>query len=453
MPVFVNRTLNLKKIKAIGFDMDYTLVQYHTQAFESLTHKNIIDKLISMKGYDPAIRSLTFNNDLVIQGLVIDIKLGNILKLSRYGKVKVAYHGTTKMDFKIQKEIYEKKEIDVSNPHIQSLDTFFSTANGVLYAQLVTMKDEGVKLPEYEKMAYDTKEMLDVCHRDGTLKNEVARNITAYIKPDPELPLLLEEYKKAGKKLIIITNSDYNYTRLLMDHCFTPYLKEHKNWRELFELTVTLSMKPKFFTANTAFLKVDPETCYMQNTEEKITHGIFQGGNATRLMKDLSLFPDEILYIGDHIYGDVVSLKKHFSWRTALVFGPLAEELESIKKGKHCQDQIDQLMSEKEVHEMQLHKLYSKGREKSTSEKEQISALFDKLEKLNQQISKLIEEYQNYFNPYWGERMRAGHEEGYLAGQIEKYACIYMPTVKELLEYPPRSYFRPKRRVMPHEHI
>ena len=50
MSVFVNRILNLKKIKAIGFDMDYTIVRYKTENFEryayestlKLLHENVI---------------------------------------------------------------------------------------------------------------------------------------------------------------------------------------------------------------------------------------------------------------------------------------------------------------------------------------------------------------------------------------------------------------------------
>ena len=42
MSVYVNRTLNMKKIKAIGFDMDYTLVRYKTEAFEKFVFENIV---------------------------------------------------------------------------------------------------------------------------------------------------------------------------------------------------------------------------------------------------------------------------------------------------------------------------------------------------------------------------------------------------------------------------
>ena len=35
--VYVNRTLNLKRIRYIGFDMDHTLVRYNSENFERLS--------------------------------------------------------------------------------------------------------------------------------------------------------------------------------------------------------------------------------------------------------------------------------------------------------------------------------------------------------------------------------------------------------------------------------
>lgn len=37
--VFCNRTLNLRSIRAIGFDMDYTLVEYNVQAWEGKAYQ------------------------------------------------------------------------------------------------------------------------------------------------------------------------------------------------------------------------------------------------------------------------------------------------------------------------------------------------------------------------------------------------------------------------------
>ena len=88
MSVYVNRVLNMKKIKAIGFDMDHTLVEYHTENFEELVHQETLKKLVSNLDYPKDCLKLKFDFHLVIQGLVIDKKRGNILKLSRFGKVK-----------------------------------------------------------------------------------------------------------------------------------------------------------------------------------------------------------------------------------------------------------------------------------------------------------------------------------------------------------------------------
>ncbi len=454
MKAYINRALNMKRIKAIGFDMDYTLVKYHTETFEHQVYKIVIEKLIENKKYPVEIRKLDFDFKRVIQGLVLDIRRGNILKLNRYSKVKSSYHGTKKIDFNTQQEIYLNKAIDLSDPMIVSLDTNFSVSYGVLYGQLVDMKDSETDLPSYETIAFDLKDMIDLAHRDDSVKAIVRNNIERYIVQDPELPPMLETYKKQGKKLIIITNSDYDYTKALMDYTFNPYLQEHQDWKELFEITITLSMKPRFFSSKAPFLRVNPETSLMSNHQIKLNPGVYQGGSATLLQKDLGLEASEILYLGDHIFGDVVSLKRTFGWRTALVFEPLCYEVEGTKKGKEIQEQINTLMEEKSIVEENLNELYSRRSQSNQSvSKDKINSLYHKIDEFNQQISKLIDEYQAGFNPYWGEQMRAGFEESRLAGQIDKYACIYMSQVKDLFKYSPRTYFRPMKRLLPHEMI
>lgn len=452
MGIFINRTLNLKKIKAIGFDMDYTIVRYNTEAFERYTHLATLKKLVSEKKYPEDILKLEFDFHRVIQGLVIDKKKGNLLKVSRFGKVKSSYHGLSPIDFKEQQKMYGSGVIDLSDSHIQSLDTNFSVSNGVLYSQLVEMKKKNPQFPDFETLADDIKSALDLCHSDGTLKNHVRNNISEFIIQDPDVVTLLERYKRYGKKLLIITNSDFKYTKLLLDYTINPFLKEHKDWSELFDITVTLSSKPRFFTTQTAFLKIDPATGNMTNADGKITKGIYQGGFAGKLQQDLGLEGDEILYLGDHIYGDVVSIKKTFNWRTALVLDPLKEEIEAIKSSAIIQSEIDKQMAIKESLEHMLNQIEMRKNELHENvSKEELNALFLDVDKVNTIISDLLDQHRKFFNPYWGEMMRAGLEESRFADQVEKYACIYMTKVADLLSYSPRTYFRPFRRILPHE--
>lgn len=452
MDVFVNRTINFKRIKAVGLDMDYTLVRYDAAAFEKLTYDSAVKGLIELRNYPEAITQIAFDYKQVIQGLVIDKKYGTLLKLSRFGKVKMAYHGHRLLPFGEQQKYYQERVIELSDDHIQSLDTNFSISNGVLYQNLVELKNRGLELPDYLALAKDVRFIIDLIHRDGTLKSHVRKDLPKYIIPDEDTVKLLERWKSYKKKLLIITNSDFEYTKLLLNFTINPFLKNHKNWQELFDVVITFSMKPRFFNEKSIFLKIDPKTGMMSNHTGSVAKGIFQGGNAEQLEQDIGIQGSDILYFGDHIYGDVVSIKKTFNWRTALVLDGLQEEMEGLIKGSSTQGKLDALMSRKVEIEDELNELYSQEFENGQKTPEaEVKKRFGEMDILNEKISKQIVEYQKYFNPNWGELMRAGNEESRFAGQVEKYACLYMVKFSDLINYSPRHYFRPARRVLPHE--
>lgn len=197
MGIYVNRTLNMKQIAAIGFDMDYTLVRYDSEAFEEMTYKEIIKKLIEVKGYPESIKGLKFQFNLAIRGLVIDKPHGNILKLSTYSKVKHAYHGLNEMDFKTQQKIYQGLVIDLNDSERYAIvDTTFSISYCVLYMQLVDLKDKKpeLNLPDYKTLEEDILEGLDTSHRDGSLKGQVKKNVKKFIVPDQDIVSALERF-------------------------------------------------------------------------------------------------------------------------------------------------------------------------------------------------------------------------------------------------------------------
>lgn len=455
MGIYVNRTLNMKQIAAIGFDMDYTLVRYDSEAFEETTYKEMQKKLIEIKNYPKVVGDLKFSFNLAIRGLVVDKPHGNILKLSTYSKVKHAFHGTSEMDFKNQQKIYQGLVIDLNDSERFSIvDTTFSIAYCVLYMQMVDLKDKHpeLNLSDYKTIEHDILEALDTSHRDGSLKGQVRKNVKKYIVQDPEIVHSLERFKKHGKKLWVITNSDYEYSKLLLDYAINPFLSEHKSWGELFNLVITAASKPRFFTDNMPLLQIDPSSGLMKNHHGKIEDGIYQGGNAQIVQKNSGLSGEQILYLGDHIYGDVLQIKKTCNWRTALVIDELIAEIDGLNKSSGISIEINKLMSEKVDLEQKLDQLFDKEIEKGKKpDKEKIQAHFKKIEKVDKKIGKLIRSHSQNFNPHWGETMRAGMEPSRLAGQIEKYACIYMSKISDFAEYSPRTYYRPRKKTLPHE--
>ncbi len=451
MPVFVNRTLNMKKIRMIGFDMDYTLVAYHTEIFEKQVYDLVMQRLAEQEGYPEAVTTLPFEFDRSIVGLVIDLRNGYLLQLSRYHKVKRSYYGLDEVPFREQNAIYRNMAIDPRDPDYVSLDTAFAISTGVIFSQLVQLKKEGADLPGYADILSTVGSTMDSIHQDGTLKEILKADLPRFVIRDPKVARVLERYKRNHKQLMIITNSDYSYTKALLDYALTPYLKDHQSWRELFDIVITYADKPRFFERNNRFLAVDPDTGLMTNHEGPITNGIYQGGCSSRLQEDLGLQGSEILYLGDHIYGDVVSIKKTCNWRTALVLGDLDREMEGVRAAYTTQARIDELMDQKAVLEQEINEADIKRYESQGRTYTPLDSQYQQIDGINNEISRLIGAYSTFFNPYWGEILRAGSEESRYADQVERYACIFMTKVSDLYDYSPRFYFRPGKRILPHE--
>lgn len=62
-------------------------------------------------------------------------------------------------------------------------------------------------------------------------------------------------------------------------------------------------------------------------------HGkIFQGGNAATLHQLLHIpSGDRLLYVGDHIFADILRSKKSLGWRTCLIVPELSHEIDMMK--------------------------------------------------------------------------------------------------------------------------
>lgn len=430
----------------IGFDMDHTLVRYYSENFEEMAFGEIIKKLIELKNYPEEITKFKFDFSRVIRGLVFDCKKGNLLKLNLYGKVKSCYHGMNPLPFKEMRREYRGPTIDFSDQRYFFLDTFFSVSTALLFAQLVDFKDSrtNINLPTYEDMLNHIFEAIDLSHKDGSLKGKVRDNLKKYIIQDPQIVSALEKFKNDGKLLGVITNSDFHYTKLLLDYTINPFLQGGINWSQFFDVVVTVAEKPLFFTDQRPFLYVDKETGLMSNLYSNLQKGnVYQGGNFKDLENSFGFSGDEILYMGDHIYGDVLAIKKNCHWRTGIIVEELDREVLSLQKGKHLIQQIDELMSEKIASE----KEYFKKMDNVEDSRE----ICNEIRNIDEKVSKIIVKYQQYFNPYWGPLMRAGQEESFLTKQIEKYACIYMSKVSQFNHYSPKHYFRPKQRPLPHE--
>ena len=340
--VFCNRTLNLRATRAIGYDMDYTLVHYREQEWELRAYEHVRESLVQ-RGWP--VEKLAFRADLMERGLVLDIELGNILEANRFGYVKHAYHGTQPMDFREVREVYARIIVDLAEPRFVFLNTLFSLSEGCLYAQLVDLLDQEA-LPTRPSLGYSelykvVRHSLSQAHAEGQIKAEIARDPDRFVVLDPETPLTLLDQKRAGKRILLITNSGWHYSRDIMSYAFDRFLPQGMTWKDLFDLTIVSARKPEFFSSAAPFFEVvDEEQGLLQPASTLQSGKNYVGGNANAVEHFLGLRGREILYVGDHIFGDVHVTKKLLRWRTALVLRELEREIEATQAFTEQQQQL-----------------------------------------------------------------------------------------------------------------
>ena len=453
--VFVNRTLNMRKIQAIGFDMDHTIVRYNIPGIEETIYKMVMEKLVKHKNYPKKILDLPFNFNQVIRGLVIDTLRGYFLKLSRYRSIRNIFHGETQIDYAKRKEIYSTNYIHfgIDQPSFCFIESHFQISWATAFMKLVELKKQTKSLPDYKQIFLDIKSSINAVHSEASgIKEWVMKNPEKYIKKDPHIAPALEKAIQHKKRLFLLTNSPPQYCFFLMDYTITPFLKKHSSWTDLFDIVITSAEKPHFFHQKRNFLKLDDHNFKIQSETAAPSSGLYQQGSAEGLTQALNLKEDEILFIGDQVYTDVVLLKQKCGWRTALVIEELEQERSALKKNKPVYDKIQNLMSKKIPLETQVNDLISLQIEEDHSHhQENIKSLMKEVELLDQELAVLITKANHQFNPLWGELMRDGFEESLFASQMERFACIYMSHLIDFLSMSPRTYYRAGKRPFVHE--
>ena len=256
--IYCNRTLNLRSIKAIGYDMDYTLVHYSVEEWERRAYEHL-KRRFSQRGWP--VDDLVFDPSLVARGLVIDTERGNLVKANRFGFIKKAAHGTRVLEYDEQRACYERTIVDLSESRWAFLNTLFSLSEACMYMQLVEMLDRR-QLPEvlgYHALYQTVRETLDETHMEGRLKEEILADPERFVILDPETALALLDQHHAGKKLMLITNSEWSYTQRLMSYSFDRFLPGDMTWRDLFEVVIVGARKPHFFTMHNPHFEVATE--------------------------------------------------------------------------------------------------------------------------------------------------------------------------------------------------
>ena len=160
----------------------------------------------------------------------------------------------------------------------------------------------------------------------------IKADLPAYIVKDPLLGETLHKFRSSGKKLFLLTNSLYDYTSVVMSYLLDGERKAYPSWRNYFDIVIVGGAKPAFFNELRPFVQIDPvDERSRSRRNGEIKHlsrdKVYQGGNVVAFEQMTGIKGEQVLYIGDHIYGDILRLRKQHMWRTAMVLQELEREI------------------------------------------------------------------------------------------------------------------------------
>ncbi|XP_002932590.2 5'-nucleotidase domain-containing protein 4 [Xenopus tropicalis] len=455
--VFVNRSLALEKIKCYGFDMDYTLAMYSSPAHEELGFELLLDRLVSI-GYPHEILEYKYDPSFPTRGLVFDNLFGNLLKVDSNGNILVCTHGFHFLKGPEIWKFYPNKMIqrdDTRRFHV--LNTLFNLSETYLYACLVdfftncsryltcdTGYRHGNLFMSFRSIHQDVRDAMDFMHDSGCLKEKTLKDLEKYVIKDPRTPVLLTRMREVGK-VFLATNSDYNYTDAIMTYLFddgqdpdkdmdTP----KKSWRSYFDLIVVDTRKPLFFAEGTVLRQVNTDNGKLRIGTYTGPHqhcAVYSGGSSDIVCDLLGVKGKEILYVGDHIFGDILKSKKKQGWRTFLVVPELAKELTVWAHKSELFDELKNL-------DVVLAHSYQ-HMDSSSNKPPDISAIQKQIQRVTHEM--------DMCHGKMGSLFRCGSRQTLFSSQLIRYADIYAASFVNLMYYPFSYLFQAHPVLMPHE--
>ena len=311
------------------------------------------------------------------------------------------------------------------------------------------------------------------CGSDGVIKGVVHEDPEPYIVLDKGMIPMLRRYREQGIKVFLLTNSHWEYTSTAMNYLYhgervSDEKQRENDWMELFDLIIVGSCKPAYMLDPYLNLfRVNPEDGSLRNTDgvyeidalgpdgarKFLEKGkTFQGGNWLHLNAMLGIKAgEEILYVGDHLYSDVLRSKRTLGWRSAFVMPELEEEMKTFNENLPIMRQITGLRKLREEIEE-----YGENLRRSRSGDD--STVDVTLESLRQQdsvikakLGKLASQWHGAFHPIWGAMFNAGYQDSRFAFYVQNYACVYTSKASNLGLASISKSFRTSLEMLPHD--
>ncbi|KAI9296886.1 HAD-superfamily hydrolase [Neoconidiobolus thromboides FSU 785] len=455
--VFCHNEVNLDFIQTYGFDYDYTLANY-TQELPKKIFTMLRDMLVLRMGYPKALLEFNYDPSFAVRGLHYDVKTGYLMKVDAYHNIQLntVYFGKQPIkDINTIIELHNGTHISPKYmlENLTQLNDMFSLPEICLLADIIDYFNEK-QIQFHPRHLYDdVRAMGEAIHSSaynhpfgvGLLHLEILKQVPKYLEPSNKLVNYLQNLRKGKKELFLLTNSGYLFVNKGME-----YLTSSKDWRDLFDVVVVSSKKPSFYTSHRPFRRVktngDRANQTLENSIEldmeavsKFQRGqVYQGGNLKEFSKLTGWRGQKVMYIGDHIYSDLVDPTLQQGWRTGAIIDELETEMEYAATPQ-ARSRLSYLL-----HLEQLLLLASNNGDQSKE-------LGDLVQQWRLERKQYRNTLKQVYNLQFGSLFRTHHNPTYFAKKVRTFADLYTSKLENLNDYPLNYTFYPQRDQLPHE--
>jgi len=441
--IFPNNELDLRQIKVYGFDFDYTLARYKS-TLHSLIYDHGKRYLVKTLRYPDELMNFCYRPGMGARGLHLDIKRGWLMKVDSYHNIQLGtvYHGMRAVpDEEVigahrgtKLSVDEVGYLGMTTNMFQYVDIFSIPEITLLRDVQQYFMDKSIPFAS-EYLHYDVREAIGAFHKSGMMHQLVGNDVANYFEENVRLKSFLQRLRDANKQIFIITNSAFWYVNRGLTFLLGT------DWQKFFDVVICQARKPSFFGPQIRpFREINVKNnskCW--DRVSKLEKGkIYVEGNLTTLVAMTNWSGNDVLYIGDHIYGDLADLFLKHGWRT----GAILEEVE---------DEINIINSE--------------GFQKAIRWINILQWLIDQLQVIpGPEAGALMKNWvaereeertksRDYFNPYFGSIFRTYTVPTYFHRRLARFADVYTSNVCNFLNYPMDYRFFPRRMALPHENI
>ncbi|CAL8080139.1 unnamed protein product [Calicophoron daubneyi] len=449
--IFVNRSLQLDKIRFFGFDMDYTLAQYKSPEYEELAFDLLKQRMVDL-GYPDDLLKFKYEPSFPVRGLWFDRNFGTLLKMDQFGNILRCLRGFKLIQGDSLRAMYPNKFLKYNEKRIEILNTLFSLPEIYMLSCIIHMLvsdsatiqlESGIKkgnlYMSYTSIYEDVKAAKDWMHQ-GELKKRTMADLSRYVEQDIRLCSLLDRLRSNGAKVFMLTNSEFEYTNAIMRHILEIPRKEGsvRKWTSYFDYIVTDAKKPEFFQEGT-ILRVVEQSTGQRSIGHHLgaleTGQIYSGGSCEVFSHLIGARGKDVLYVGDHIFGDILKSKKTVGWRTYLVIPELANEIYVWKKKKGLFDRLQDLDNTLET---------------SYSDMNIASDVKPDVGDIQREIREVAQSMEESYG-LLGSMFRNGSRHTFFSSQVLRFADLYSFSCINLIYYPLCYMFRAPCMLMPHE--